>query len=173
VSKFSSATDSRGVSLVKGEQATEPFASADRAGGRGRIAGGDGAQMTFAEGDNVPEALVLDRANESLGVGVEVRAFGLLDGGTSSSGMGSQPSEDGSPGEKAVTNPEGGAAPFDDGGTDGGGVDGGSATRDVGSCCTQQSTPGCSDPDLEVCVCEKTKVLPAGRARLRMRNGRR
>jgi hypothetical protein len=29
VSQFSSATDSRGVSLVKGEQATEPFASVD------------------------------------------------------------------------------------------------------------------------------------------------
>ena len=32
VSQFSIATDSRGVSLVKGEHATEPFASADAAG---------------------------------------------------------------------------------------------------------------------------------------------
>ncbi len=30
--------------------------------------------MTFAEGDNVPEALVLDRPNKRLGVGVQVRA---------------------------------------------------------------------------------------------------
>ncbi len=97
VSQFSIATDSRGVSLVEGEHATEPFASADAADGRGRIAGGegddvaqalvvalgvvvlhelahDGAQMTLAEGDDVPEALVLDRPNEPLGVGVEVRA---------------------------------------------------------------------------------------------------
>ena len=76
LSQFSIATDSRGVSLVEGEDATEPFASADAADGRGRIAGRegddvaealvvalsvvvlrelahDGAQMTFAEGDNV------------------------------------------------------------------------------------------------------------------------
>ncbi len=89
--------DSRGVSLVEGEDATEPLASADATDGRGRIAGGegddvakalmvalgvivlhelvhDGAQMTLAERDDVPEALPLDRANEPLGVGVEVRA---------------------------------------------------------------------------------------------------
>ncbi len=34
----------------------------------------DGAQMTLAERDDVPEALALDRPNEPLGVGVEVRA---------------------------------------------------------------------------------------------------
>src|SRR5580698_726130 len=34
----------------------------------------DGAQMTLAERNDVPKALVLDRANEPLGVGVEVRA---------------------------------------------------------------------------------------------------
>jgi hypothetical protein len=34
----------------------------------------DGAQMTLAKGNEVPEALVLDRPNEPLGVGVEVRA---------------------------------------------------------------------------------------------------
>ncbi len=89
--------DSRGASLVEGEQATELFASADRADGRGRIGGGEGddvaqalvvalgvvvrhkvaehvAQMTFAKGNNVPEALVLDGPNEPLGVGVQVRA---------------------------------------------------------------------------------------------------
>ncbi len=36
----------------------------------------DGAQVPLAERDNVPEALVLNRANEPLGVGVEVRAVG-------------------------------------------------------------------------------------------------
>jgi hypothetical protein len=30
--------------------------------------------MTFAEGNDVPEALVLDRSNKPLGVGIEVRA---------------------------------------------------------------------------------------------------
>jgi hypothetical protein len=34
----------------------------------------DGAQMTLANGNDVPEALVLDRANEPLSVGVQVRA---------------------------------------------------------------------------------------------------
>src|SRR5580698_8677817 len=34
----------------------------------------DGAQMTLAERNDVPKALVLDRANEPLGVGVEIRA---------------------------------------------------------------------------------------------------
>ena len=34
----------------------------------------DGAQMALAEGENVPQALVLDRPNEPLGVGVEVWA---------------------------------------------------------------------------------------------------
>jgi hypothetical protein len=34
----------------------------------------DAAQMTLPEGDDVPEALVLDGANKSLGAGVQVRA---------------------------------------------------------------------------------------------------
>jgi hypothetical protein len=34
-----------------------------------------GAQMTLTEGDNVPEALLLNRTNEPLGVGVQVRAL--------------------------------------------------------------------------------------------------
>ena len=34
----------------------------------------DEAQVTFAERDDVPEALVLDRSNKPLGVGVQVRA---------------------------------------------------------------------------------------------------
>jgi hypothetical protein len=51
LSQFSIAPDSRGVSLVEGEHAPEPFASADAADGRGRIAGG--------EGDDVAEALVV------------------------------------------------------------------------------------------------------------------
>jgi hypothetical protein len=33
-----------------------------------------GAQMTLTEGDNVQQALVLDRPNEPLSVGVQVRA---------------------------------------------------------------------------------------------------
>jgi hypothetical protein len=97
VSQISIATNSRGVSLVEGEHAAKPFAPADAAAGRGRIAGGerddvaqalmvalrvvvlhelahDGAQVTFAERNDVPEALVLDRPNEPLGVGVQVRA---------------------------------------------------------------------------------------------------
>jgi hypothetical protein len=41
---------------------------------------------------------------------------------------------------------EGGAT--GEGGTDGG-------PRDIGSCCSAQTTPGCGDPNLEVCVCEK------------------
>src|ERR1700678_4237121 len=76
--------DSGGASLVEGEDAAEPFASADAADGRGRIVGGEGddvaqalvvalgvvvlhkltqhgAQMTLAERDDVPEALLLDR----------------------------------------------------------------------------------------------------------------
>ncbi len=76
---------------------TEPLASADAAEGRGRIAGGEGddvaqalvvalglvvlhelaqhgAQMTFAKGNDVPEAIVPDRPNEPLGVGVQVWA---------------------------------------------------------------------------------------------------
>jgi len=87
--QFSIAPDSRGVSLVEGEHATEPFASADAADRRGRIVGRegddvtqalvvalahDGAQMTLAERDEVPQALLLDRPNEPLRVGVEVRA---------------------------------------------------------------------------------------------------
>jgi len=94
---FSIAPDSRGASLVEREHATQPFASADAAEGRGRIPGGegddvaqplvvalgvvvlhelvhDGAQMTFAEGNDVPEALGLDRPNKPFGIGVQIRA---------------------------------------------------------------------------------------------------
>jgi hypothetical protein len=49
-------------------------------------------------------------------------------------------------GHDAMTNTEGGTVP-----TDGG--DGG--IRDIGSCCSAQTTPGCSNATLEVCVCEK------------------
>jgi hypothetical protein len=34
----------------------------------------DGAQVSLAKGDNVPQALVLDRPNKPFGIGVEVRA---------------------------------------------------------------------------------------------------
>jgi hypothetical protein len=61
-----------------------------------------------------------------------------------------------------MTSPDGGVVLVngggaDGGGADGGGTDGGSGIRDVGSCCSEQTTPGCSDPDLEVCVCEKVQ----------------
>ncbi len=87
VFQLSIAPDSRGVSLVEGEDATEPFASADAGDGRDRIArregddvsqalmvalgvvvlhelAHDGAQATLAERDDVSQALVLDRANK-------------------------------------------------------------------------------------------------------------
>ena len=51
VSQFAIAPDSRGVSLVEGEQATGPFASADAADERGLIAAG--------EGDDVAQALMV------------------------------------------------------------------------------------------------------------------
>jgi hypothetical protein len=96
VSQFLIATDSRGVSLVQGAQATEPFASADTADGRGRIGGGEGddvaqalvvalgvvvlhkvsehgAQVTFAEGDNVPEAVLSQ--TRSAGILAEMRSL--------------------------------------------------------------------------------------------------
>jgi hypothetical protein len=51
VFQLSVAPDSRGVSLVEGEDATEPFASADAADGRDRIA--------RREGDYVAQALMV------------------------------------------------------------------------------------------------------------------
>jgi hypothetical protein len=62
---------------------------------------------------------------------------------------------DGSP-ANAMTNGDGGV-PADAARTptDGGGGDGSSGPRDVGSCCSSQSTPGCGNPDLEICVCGK------------------
>src|ERR1700723_2160086 len=97
VSQFSIAPDSRGLSLVEVDQASEPLPSFDAADRGDRIGGreGDdvaealmvalgvvvlhklaqhGAQMTLAERDDMPEALLLDRSNEPLGVSVEVRA---------------------------------------------------------------------------------------------------
>jgi hypothetical protein len=61
---------------------------------------------------------------------------------------------DGSSGDGASTHSEGGTT-GDAGSTDGssaeGSADGG--PRDIGSCCSTQTTPGCDDPNLEVCVC--------------------
>jgi hypothetical protein len=52
--------------------------------------------------------------------------------------------------------PDAGTTPTDEGGMQTeGGTDGGPDVRDVGSCCMVQSTPGCSNASLEVCVCEK------------------
>ena len=96
------------------------------------------------------------------------------DGGGQTGPDGAQGAPDGSLGHDATTgapdggaHPDGGATPNDgappgdgaqpgDGGvasSDGAGGDGG--VRDVGSCCVAQTTPGCSNADLEVCVCEK------------------
>ncbi len=84
-------------------------------------------------------------------------ATGASDSGTAM-GDGAHPPPDGSPpGQSAMTSPDGGVVSFDGGGADGGGTDGDSGIRDVGSCCSEQDTPGCSDPDLEVCVCEKVQ----------------
>ncbi len=63
---------------------------------------------------------------------------------------------DGSGGHDATTSTDAGGT---DGGAvhaDGGGGDGG--IRDVGSCCSAQTTPGCNDANLEVCVCEKDQT---------------
>jgi hypothetical protein len=87
-------------------------------------------------------------------LGDATMATGSSDSGTAMGGA--HPSPDGSPpGQSAMTSPDGSVVPFDDGGADGGGADGGPGIRDVGSCCAEQGTPGCSNPDLEVCVCEK------------------
>lgn len=81
--------DSRGHSVVESEQPAEPFTPADGADGSDRRVGWEGdhviealvvslavvvldkvaddaAQMAFTEGDDVPEAFVLDRANKRL-----------------------------------------------------------------------------------------------------------
>jgi len=64
------------------------------------------------------------------------------DGGSSRDG-GALPGDGGT---AASDGGEGGAATIDGGG------DGG--IRDVGSCCVVQTTPGCSNANLEVCVCQ-------------------
>jgi hypothetical protein len=63
---------------------------------------------------------------------------------------------DGQTEQSATATVDGDSAPTDGGGmqTDGG-MDSGSGVRDVGSCCSVQNTPGCSNASLEVCVCEK------------------
>ncbi len=75
-------------------------------------------------------------------------------------GADSQASDGSTANDTGTGVPDGGASPGDGGAHAEGGVaageggaDGG--PRDVGSCCSAQTTPGCGDPDLEVCVCEK------------------
>ena len=90
-------------------------------------------------------------------------AAGSDDSGVVASGGDAYAPSDGSTGQSPMGQVDsGGAAP--DGNTtptvEGGmllegGMESGSGVRDVGSCCTAQSTPGCSNADLEVCVCEK------------------
>jgi hypothetical protein len=80
---------------------------------------------------------------------------GAGDSGAASAVADAQGPIDGSP-ANTMTNGDGGV-PADAAGTptDGGGGDGSPGPRDIGSCCSSQSTPGCSNPDLEVCVCGK------------------
>jgi hypothetical protein len=102
-------------------------------------------------------------ANGDAGVPTGSHDSGMATG----TGDANEPS-DGSPGRDAVSNTDGGVVLTDgavmgagdggmgtDGGvpTDGGGTEGG--LRDVGSCCSMQTTPGCGNANLEVCVCEK------------------
>jgi hypothetical protein len=89
------------------------------------------------------------------------------DSGTGTGAGDTDGRSDASRGQDATTNADGGVQTDDsdaqaDGGVqtdgsdaDGGGADGSSGPRDIGSCCTAQGTPGCSNPDLEVCVCQK------------------
>ena len=77
----------RGISFLEVEETPEPLATADAAVRRSAqslvVALGvvvleelsdDAAQMIFAERDDVPQALLLDRANEPFRVGVQIRA---------------------------------------------------------------------------------------------------
>ncbi len=90
-------------------------------------------------------------------IGDATTVTGSSDSGTAMGGDGAHPSPDGSPEQMVMTSPDGGVVPLDGGGADGGGTAGDAGIRDVGSCCSAQTTPGCSNPDLEVCVCEKVQ----------------
>jgi hypothetical protein len=103
----------------------------------------------------------VDSGSDSGDVGI---ATGSDESGTAPGGGEDREPSDGSPGQHAMTNTDGGGGQTDSGGgqtdggdvqVDGGGPDGSSGPRDVGSCCSKQSTPGCSNPDLELCVCQK------------------
>jgi hypothetical protein len=89
-----------------------------------------------------------DNGDSSVGTG--------SDGAVTATGDASGRS-DGSPGQEAAADGGPDSASTDGGGVpaDGAGADGG--VHDVGSCCAAQTTPGCSNASLEVCVCEKDR----------------
>ena len=123
-------------------------------------------------------ALTLSACGNGTGVddvdSASIRGDASMPTGANDSGTGmgigdAQGTPDALDAQNAMANGEGGAVQTDGSAgmiesgapTDGGaqadvaGVDGGSGSRDVGSCCSQQSTPGCGNANLEVCVCQK------------------
>ncbi len=120
-----------------------PACSSDSSASNGPDGSTDQGDTGVATGD--------DGSGGSIGPGADSGSGGPSgpDGAGGGDGAAKQPDSGG-------TNADGGA-PGDGGGVpgDGGGTvlpDGG--VRDVGSCCSAQTTPGCNDPDLEVCVCQ-------------------
>jgi hypothetical protein len=80
-------------------------------------------------------------------------------GSTGSSGSGGTtgtPDAGKTPVTMKDTGPTGGNDDEQDGGESG--PDAGPALNGMGSCCAEHDTPGCSNPDLQVCVCE---LLPS------------
>jgi hypothetical protein len=57
-------------------------------------------------------------------------------------------------GDSGSSHGDGGSS-RDGGSADGGAILGDAAAGNIGSCCTAQTTPGCDDPTVELCVCNK------------------
>lgn len=123
---------------------SEPEDEQQGSGGTGQAPGGGGSDAQSGDGSSASGS----GANASGGGGSGAGLGGGGGGGTQASGTGGG---SGAPGLM-----QDGGIPLDDGGlppgfsTDGGVV----GAIGMGSCCSEHDTPGCSNADLQVCVCE-------------------
>jgi hypothetical protein len=118
--------------------------------GTGADAGAGGSNGADSASNGV-DATGANDSGTGTGIGDVQKASDALDEQNArANGQGGSVQTDGGGGANESGAPSDGGAQ-----ADGPGAEGGSGSRDIGSCCSQQSTPGCGNPNLELCVCQK------------------
>jgi len=123
-------------------------ASSSTAARSGATASPPGEGLLAGRGSGAPRAS-MDAGSGSLPTALDAAARDASRVSASDGGVPDAASQDGTmPHDRNDDDLDGGSAPD-------AASNAGTVMRGVGGCCTEHDTPGCSNADLEVCVCEK------------------